>query len=125
MIIHTHNKKFEKSYKLAATTTPRVILVMSTQLSDRVATRIQELKLWTSRIKLHEVMKITGLTSVALYKIKKRAIDRDFNPKIDSKILASYVKDTPQSGRPGIPLKKHNEVIAKATQVRFGCEKST
>ena len=36
------NKKFEKSYKLAVTATPRVILVMPTQpqLSDRVATRI-------------------------------------------------------------------------------------
>ena len=76
---------------MAATTTPRVILVMSTQLSDRVATRIQGLTLWTSRMKLHEVMKITGLTSVALYKIRKRAINRGFNPKIDSKILASYV----------------------------------
>ena len=41
---------------------------MSTQLSDRVATRIQGLTLWTSGMKLHEVMKITGLTS---YKIRK------------------------------------------------------
>ena len=74
---------------MAATTTPRVILVMFTQFSDRVATRIQGLTLWTSRMKLHKVMKITDLTSVALYKIRKRAIDQGFNSKIDSRILAS------------------------------------
>ena len=55
------------------------------QLSDRVATLIQGLTLWTSRMKLHEVMKITGLTSVALNKIRKRAIDWGFDPKVDSK----------------------------------------
>lgn len=42
-------------------------------------------------MKLYEVIKITGLTSIALYKIRKKAIDWGFNPKIDSKILASYV----------------------------------
>ena len=36
-------------------------------------------------------MKITSLTSIVLYKIRKRAIDWGFNLKIDSKILASYV----------------------------------
>ncbi len=82
---------------MAVTTTPRVILVMPTQsqLLDQVGTRIQGLTLWTSGMTLHEVMKITGLTSVALYKIRKRAIDWGFDPKIDSNILASYVQDAP------------------------------
>ena len=62
-------------------------------------------------------MKIIGLTSfIALYKIRKRAIDQGFNPKIDSKILTSYIQDASQSGQPGIPLEKHDEVIAKVTQ---------
>lgn len=42
-------------------------------------------------MKLHEVMKITGLTSKTLYNIRKRAIDQRFNPKLDAKILASYI----------------------------------
>ncbi len=65
------------------------------QLSDRVANRMQGLSLWTSGIKLHEVLKTTGLTSKALYNIRKRAMDRGFNPKVDVKILASYLQDVP------------------------------
>lgn len=66
-------------------------------------------------MKLDEVMKITGLTSVALYKFRKRAINRGFDPKVDSKILASYIQDASQSGQSGISIEKHNEVIAKVT----------
>lgn len=55
--------------------TRRVILVMSTQLSNRVAIQIQGLTLWTSEIKLHQIMKITCLTFVALFKVRKKAID--------------------------------------------------
>ena len=65
------------------------------QLSDRVATRIQGLSLWTSGMKLHEVMKITGLTSKTLYNIRKKAIERGDDPKVNVKILASYVQDDP------------------------------
>ena len=90
------------------------------QLSDQVATQMQGLSLWTSGMKLHEVMKITGLTSKALYNIRKRAINRGFNPKVDAKILASYIQDAPRSGQPRISLEKHNDVIAKVTQDRFG-----
>ncbi len=42
-------------------------------------------------MKLHKVMKITGLTSKILYNIRKKAIDRGYNPKVNAKILASYV----------------------------------
>lgn len=65
------------------------------QLSDRVATRIQGLSLWTSGMKLYEVMKITSLTSKSLYNIRKKAINRGFDPKINAKILASYIQDEP------------------------------
>lgn len=42
---------------------------MSTQsqLLDRVATRIQGLILWILKMKLYEIMKITGLTFVVNY----------------------------------------------------------
>ena len=69
-------------------------------------------------------MKIIGLISVVLYKIRKRAIDWGFNPKIDSEILASYVQNTPRFDQPGISLEKHDEIIAKVTQNWFGQEKS-
>ena len=95
------------------------------QLTDRIVTRIQGLSLWTSGMKLHEVMKITGLTSKALYKIRQRAIDRGFNPTVNPKILAVYVQDSLRSGRPGISLEKYDNVIAKVTKDRFGREKST
>ncbi len=39
---------------------------------------------------LYEVMKITGLTSKTLYNIRKKAIDCGYNPKVNTKILASY-----------------------------------
>lgn len=60
------------------------------QLSDRVATRIQGLSLWASGMKL-QVIKITGLTSKTLYNIRKKAIDRGYDPKVNTKILARYV----------------------------------
>ncbi len=66
-------------------------------------------------MKVHEVMKITGLTSKTLYNIRKKAIDRGYDPKVNTKILASYVQDEPRSGRPEISLEKHNNVIAKVT----------
>lgn len=45
------------------------------QLSDRVATGIQGLSLSTLGIKLYKVMKITCLTSKALYNIRKKVIE--------------------------------------------------
>ncbi len=63
-----------------------ILVMLQSQLSDRVATRMQGLSLWTSGMKLHEVMKITGLTCKALYNIRKRAMDQGFNPKVDAKI---------------------------------------
>ncbi len=60
-----------------------------------------------------------------MYNIRKKAIDRRYNPKVNAKILASYVQDKPRSGRPGISLEKHNNVIAKVTRDRFGQEKPT
>ncbi len=76
-------------------------------------------------MKLHRVMRITGLTSKALYKIIQRAIDQGFNPAVNSKILAVYVQDAPRSGRPEISLEKYDNVIAKVTKDRFGQKKST
>lgn len=66
-------------------------------------------------MKLHKVMKITGLTSKTLYNIKKKAIDCGYDPKVNAEILASYVQDEPQSGQPGILLEKYNNIIVKVT----------
>lgn len=46
-------------------------------------------------MKLHEVMKITGLTSKSLYNIRKKVINREFDTKVNAKILVSYVQNKP------------------------------
>lgn len=66
-------------------------------------------------MKLHKVMKITSLTSKILCNIRKKAINYGYNPKVNTKILASYVQNKSRSDRPKISLKKHNNVIAKVT----------
>ncbi len=43
-------------------------------------------------------MKITGLTSKTLYNIRKKTIHYGYNPKVNAKIIASYIQDKPQSG---------------------------
>lgn len=92
-----------------------MILVIPTyfQLSVWVAIQIQGLTLWILVMKLDKVMKITSITSLTLYKFKKRITNQKFDPEVDSKILASYVQNTSQFGRPGISIKKYNKVIAK------------
>lgn len=42
-------------------------------------------------MKLYKVMKITSLTFKFLYNIRKKTIDQKFNPKVNIKILASYI----------------------------------
>ena len=66
-------------------------------------------------MKLHEVLKIIGLTSKTLYNIRKQVIDYEYNPKVNTKILAGYVLDKPQFGQPEILLKKYNNIITKVT----------
>lgn len=61
-------------------------------------------------------MKIISLTFIALYKIRKKAINQSFNFKIYSKILTSYIQNASQSGQHEIFLIKYNKVIAKVIQ---------
>ena len=63
------------------------------QLLNQVTSWIQGLLLLTSRMKLYEIIKITGLTFKSLYNIRKKAIDQAFNSKVNARILASYLQD--------------------------------
>lgn len=63
--------------------------------------------------KMEDVMNVTRFSYTALYRIRKRAISRGFNPSICQKVTAFYVKDVPRSGRPGITIAKQQEVLDK------------
>lgn len=58
----------------------------------------------------------------ALYELKKRAVEGGYEPTVALVIYNLHVGDTESSGRPGVSLKKQQEIVAN---YGHGREKST
>ena len=90
-----------------------------------LAQQVQALTLLGMGMKIEDVGRITGFSRSALYDLKKRALERGYDPTVTPVIHNVYVEDAHKSGRPGISLEKQLEIVAKVTTDRYGREKST
>lgn len=67
---------------------------------------------------------VTGFSLSALYNLRKKTIERGYNPKVSLVIYNMHVKDTERSRRPSISLEKQQKLVAKLTTNWYGREKS-
>jgi transposase len=75
--------------------------------------RVQALTMLQDSKRIDEIIKTTGYSSSTIYTIRRKAIQRGYNPQIDPKIYLRYVEDAPRSGR---PLKATPEVEQQVIQ---------
>jgi hypothetical protein len=47
-----------------------------------------------------KITELTGISQSSVYKLRKVALQRGYDPTKDFRILLSYVEDAPRSGRP-------------------------
>ena len=66
---------------------------------------------------------MTGFSRSVLYDLKKKAIERRYDPKVSSMIYNVHIEDAQKSGRPGISLEKQQEIVTKVTIDRYGQKK--
>ena len=82
--------------------------------------RVQALTFLGMGMKIEDVGRITGFSRSALYDLKKRAVQRGYDPTtITLMIYNMYVEDAQKSGRPTISLEKQLEIVAKVTTDRL------
>jgi hypothetical protein len=61
-----------------------------------------------------EIKEITSIATSQIYAIWKTAFAQEYDPKTSKKLLLSYVKDVPRSGRPS---KVTDEIWQQITKV--------
>jgi hypothetical protein len=66
-------------------------------------TRLQALSLLEFGVLIYYIVNIIGIRESIIYRIRKRAIKRGYNPDVCKKILLYYVEDAPKTGRPDTP----------------------
>ena len=71
-----------------------------------IGVRVQALSLFEYSVSAKEIEKWTGVSVSSLKRWKRVLRQRGFDPQVSSHILAQYVTDAPQSGRPSV---LHNE----------------
>lgn len=77
-------------------------------------TRVQALALLSVKTPMAEIIKKTGYTESTIYKIRKKAKSRGYDPSKDEKILLAYVTDAPKTGRPKKCTLEVEEAVIKA-----------
>ena len=77
-------------------------------------TRVQALALLSVKTPMAEIIEKTGYTESTIYKIRKKAKSRGYDPSKDEKILLAYVTDAPKTGRPKKCTPEVEEAIIKA-----------
>ncbi|KAH8821830.1 hypothetical protein F5884DRAFT_769175 [Xylogone sp. PMI_703] len=80
------------------------------QTRHDLGTRVQALALLEASVPQPEITAITGIAKSSLYSLRRNAINRGYDPKVDRRILLKYVVDGPRSGRPRKYPKKGEEV---------------
>ncbi len=73
----------------------------------------------TSGCVIEDVIKITGISCSELYNIEKKAIKLEFNPIVNFKILATYVKNAIRSRKLNIHIVTGKDIIQKIKRVRY------
>ena len=80
-----------------------------------LAQRVQALPLIGMGVKCEDLGRMTRFPRSALYELKKRAIERKYDPTVAPVIYNVHVED---AGRPGISLEKLQKNLAKVITYR-------
>jgi transposase len=82
-----------------------------------LGTRLQALALLEHGIPHATITTITGISTTAIFAIRRRAISRGYDSTTSKTLLLSYVEDAPRSGRPKKATKElENEVVQVITK---------
>jgi hypothetical protein len=68
-------------------------------MTHDVGIRLQALTMLETGYKIPEVMTATNLLERSIYRLRKVAKERGYNPDISKKLLLAYVEDAPRIGR--------------------------
>jgi transposase len=82
------------------THTPTTLHTLSTMAPVDVGVRIQALACLELGYTPAQIEAYLGVSKSAIYRFRRIAIDRGYNPQESKKILLEYLVDAPRSGRP-------------------------
>ena len=80
-------------------------------VSHDVGTRLQALALVELGVPLEHIKAITLMSSKSVYRLKRQARERGYNPEVSRQLKLAYVVDKPRTGRP----KKYGRVVEQDT----------
>jgi transposase len=75
---------------------------------------VQALALLEEGVSVSRIIEYTGLSKATIYRIRKIAIERGYDPKINREFKDDYFTDAPRSGRPKIITE---DTTSKVTEV--------
>lgn len=84
------------------------------QTHNDLGTRIQTLTLLQLEVLITKITELTGVSKARVYSYRKTAIQRSYNPTIDSRILLKYIEDIPKSRK---PIKTTDEIKNQVVNV--------
>jgi transposase len=84
------------------------------QTPHDLGTRVQALTLLEARCPIANITQITGISKASIYRLRKIAVQRGYEPEKDKRILLSYIEDAPRSGR---PTKQTDEVKKQVVEL--------
>jgi hypothetical protein len=70
--------------------------------STSIALRAQAFALQEEGIPVARIKEVTGLAISTIYRIKKIAFERGYDPKVSRELKDEYFADAPRSGRPKV-----------------------
>lgn len=77
-----------------------------------------------SRVKIDNIIKITGFSQQTIYTLKVKAKQQEYNPIVSLQLINSYLKDVLRSGWLFINLERKKKVISKITINCYGQKKT-
>ena len=72
----------------------------SRTVNHTIAARLQALSLVEHGVGIDAAATASGMTSITVRRLRKKARERGFDPEVSSVMKEEHVKDAPRSGRP-------------------------
>ena len=82
-------------------------------MTHDVGTRLQALTMLETDHKIPEIITATNLSERSIYRLRKVAKERGYNPDVSKKLLLAYVEDAPRIGRPKKATKEVEEMVIR------------
>ena len=88
-----------------------------------VVQRVQVLTLLEAGVPVDEIVKKTAVPRSSIYRLRRTARQRGWNPEVSPQIKMEYVEDAHRPGRPKVMTNEHEEeVVALVKATRQGRE---